>query len=206
VLRAIRKHFPQPPYDLFVNNPIDNFLDGPDSCEKILSEICESNESREAILNVLFPGERGYEAFKKLCTVRLACVLHLESLLYDLTQNYWYVYLTTCSIVWCSSEPYSDVYENLYYYIAQAEDISATDKHAGFVLKKEGEEFIEQSANIFKYDLLYNPLRFESWQKLSNLYDEVVSFYLYQLIGSVFLYQSILMHNQCFYDRKLICC
>jgi calcineurin-binding protein cabin-1 len=43
-------------------------------------------------------------------------------------------------------------------------------------LKKEGEEFVEQSANIFKYDLLYNPLRFESWQKLSNLYDEVKSF------------------------------
>ncbi|CAN6309808.1 unnamed protein product [Urochloa humidicola] len=146
VLRAIRKHFPQPPYDLLVNNPIDNFLDGPDSCEKILSEICESNGSREAILNVLFPGERGYEAFKKLSTA--------------------------------SSEPYSDVYGNLYYYIAQAEDISATDKHTGFVLKKEGEEFVEQSANIFKYDLLYNPLRFESWQKLSNLYDEEVDLLL----------------------------
>ncbi|PAN45643.1 hypothetical protein PAHAL_9G132400 [Panicum hallii] len=146
VLRAIRKHFPQPPYDLLVNNPIDNFLDGPDSCEKVLSEICESNESREAILNVLFPGERGYEAFKKLSTA--------------------------------SSEPYSDVYGNLYFYIAQAEDISATDKHTGFVLKKEGEEFVEQSANIFKYDLLYNPLRFESWQKLSNLYDEEVDLLL----------------------------
>jgi calcineurin-binding protein cabin-1 len=75
VLRAIRKHFPQPPHDLLVNNPIDNFLDGPDSCEKILSEICESNGSREAILNVLFPGERGYEAFKKLSTARLVCAL-----------------------------------------------------------------------------------------------------------------------------------
>ncbi|KAF8681835.1 hypothetical protein HU200_045277 [Digitaria exilis] len=146
VLRAIRKHFPQPPYDLLVNNPIDNFLDGPDSCEKVLSEICESNGSKEAILNVLFPGERGYEAFKKLSTA--------------------------------SSEPYSDVYGNLYFYIAQSEDISATDKHAGFVLKKEGEEFVEQSANIFKYDLLYNPLRFESWQKLSNLYDEEVDLLL----------------------------
>ncbi|RLN43312.1 uncharacterized protein C2845_PM01G32550 [Panicum miliaceum] len=146
VLRAIRKHFPQPPYDLLVNNPINNFLDGPDSCEKVLSEICESNGSREAILNVLFPGERGYEAFKKLSSA--------------------------------SSEPYSDVYGNLYFYIAQAEDISATDKHTGFVLKKEGEEFVEQSANIFKYDLLYNPLRFESWQKLSNLYDEEVDLLL----------------------------
>ncbi|XP_062212069.1 calcineurin-binding protein 1-like isoform X1 [Phragmites australis] len=146
VLRAIRKHFTQPPYDLLVNNPIDNFLDGTDSCEKMLSEIYETNGSREAILNVLFPGERGYEAFKKLSTA--------------------------------SSEPYSDVYGNLYYYIAQAEDLSATDKYTGFVLKKEGEEFVEQSANLFKYDLLYNPLRFESWQKLSNLYDEEVDLLL----------------------------
>ncbi|KAL6637625.1 hypothetical protein ACP70R_025197 [Stipagrostis hirtigluma subsp. patula] len=146
VLRAIRKHFPQPPYELLVNNPIDYFLDGPDSCEKILSEIYETNGSREAILNVLFPGERGYEAFKKLSTA--------------------------------SSDPYSDVYGNLYYYIAQAEDVSATDKYTGFVLKKEGEEFVEQSANLFKYDLLYNPLRFESWQKLSNLYDEEVDLLL----------------------------
>jgi calcineurin-binding protein cabin-1 len=70
VLRAIRKHFPQPPYDILVNNPLDNFLDGPDSCEKALCEIYESDGSREAILNVLFPGERGYEAFKKLSTDR----------------------------------------------------------------------------------------------------------------------------------------
>ena len=57
--------------------------------------------------------------------------------------------------------------------MAQAEETSATDKYAGFVLRKEGEEFVEQSANLLKYDLLYNPLRFESWQKLANIYDEV---------------------------------
>ncbi|KAG8062156.1 hypothetical protein GUJ93_ZPchr0003g16628, partial [Zizania palustris] len=146
VLRAIRKHFPQPPYDLLVNNPLDNFLDGPDSCEKILCEIYETNGSKEAILNVLFPGENGYEAFKNQSNA--------------------------------SSEPYSDVYGNLYYYIAQVEDISATDKYTGFVLKKEGGEFVEQSANLFKYDLLYNPLRFKSWQRLSNLYDEEVDLLL----------------------------
>ncbi|CAM0875407.1 unnamed protein product [Alopecurus aequalis] len=146
VLRAIRKHFPQPPYDILVNNPLDSFLDGPDSCEKTLCEIYGSDGSREAILNVLFPGERGYEAFKKLSTD--------------------------------SSESYSDVYGNLYYIIAQAEDISASDKYTGFVLKKEGGEFVEQSANLFKYDLLYNPLRFESWQKLANLYDEEVDLLL----------------------------
>jgi len=57
--------------------------------------------------------------------------------------------------------------------MAQAEETSATDKYAGFVLRKEGEEFVEQSANLLKYDLLYNPLRFESWQKLANIYDKV---------------------------------
>ena len=76
-----------------------------------------------------------------------------------------------------SSEQYLEVYGNLYYLMAQAEEISAIDKYAGFVLKKEGEEFVEQSANLIKYDLLYNPLQFESWQKLANIYDEVVALY-----------------------------
>lgn len=66
-----------------------------------------------------------------------------------------------------------EVYSNLYYLLAQSEEISATDKWPGFVLTKEGEEFVEQNARLFKYDLLYNPLRFESWQRLANLYDEV---------------------------------
>lgn len=76
-----------------------------------------------------------------------------------------------------SSEQYLDVYGSLYFFIAQAEEISASDKFPGFVLKREGEEFVEQSANLFKYDLLYNPFRFESWQKLANIYDEVVPLY-----------------------------
>ncbi|KAI3861036.1 hypothetical protein MKW98_003825 [Papaver atlanticum] len=77
-----------------------------------------------------------------------------------------------------SSEPYAEVYGNLYYILAQAEEMSATDKWPRFVLAKEGEEFIEQNANLFKYDLLYNPLRFESWQKLANIYDEEVDLLL----------------------------
>lgn len=56
--------------------------------------------------------------------------------------------------------------------------MSATDKWPGFVLTKEGEEFVEQNANLFKYDLLYNPLRFESWQRLANIYDEVRFLYI----------------------------
>ncbi|KAL6501999.1 hypothetical protein OROGR_027132 [Orobanche gracilis] len=77
-----------------------------------------------------------------------------------------------------SSDPYMEVYSNLYYLLAQSEEISATDKWAGFVLTKEGEEFVEHNANLFKYDLLYHPLRFESWQRLANIYDEEVDLLL----------------------------
>lgn len=73
----------------------------------------------------------------------------------------------------CSSEPYLEVYSNLYYLLALSEELSATDKWAGFVLTKDGEDFVQQSANLFKYDLLYNPFRLESWQRLGNIYDEV---------------------------------
>lgn len=76
----------------------------------------------------------------------------------------------------CSSEPYLEVYSNLYYLLAQSEELSATDKWAGFVLTKEGEDFVQQNANLFKYDLLYNPFRLESWQRLGNIYDEVKIF------------------------------
>jgi len=37
---------------------------------------------------------------------------------------------------------------------------------------------LQQNANLFKFDLLYNPLRFESWQKLANIYDEEVDLML----------------------------
>ncbi|KAK4742823.1 hypothetical protein SAY87_000824 [Trapa incisa] len=77
-----------------------------------------------------------------------------------------------------SSGPYMDVYCNLFFYLAQSEEMSATDKWTGFVLTKEGEDFVQQNANLFKYDLLYNPLRFESWQRLANIYDEEVDLLL----------------------------
>lgn len=60
----------------------------------------------------------------------------------------------------------------MYYFLAQAEEMSTTDKWPGFVLTKEGEDFVQQNANLFKFDLLYNPMRFESWQRLANIYDE----------------------------------
>ncbi|KAI4376285.1 hypothetical protein MLD38_014066 [Melastoma candidum] len=76
------------------------------------------------------------------------------------------------------SEPYADVYSNLYFFLAQSEEMNATDKWPGFVLTKEGEEFVQQSSTLFKYDLVYNPLRFESWQKLAHIYDEEVDLLL----------------------------
>ncbi|CAN0907300.1 Calcineurin-binding protein 1 [Linum grandiflorum] len=76
------------------------------------------------------------------------------------------------------SEPYSEVYCNLYYFLALSEEMSATDKWPGFVLTKEGEDFVQQNASLFKYDLLYNPLRFESWQRLAKIYDEEVDLLL----------------------------
>ncbi|KAJ0251943.1 Calcineurin-binding protein 1 [Hirschfeldia incana] len=145
VLRAIKKHFSQPPDDLLVGNVIDTFLDDPDLCEDKLS--CEA----------------GSEGFLETIT---NCVIHSKTL-----SEYKVSLLHR-------SDPYLDVYRNLYYFLAQSEEVSASDKWPGFVLTKEGEEFVQQNANLFKYDLLYNPLRFESWEKLGNIYDEAIDLLL----------------------------
>ncbi|CAF2147337.1 unnamed protein product [Brassica napus] len=145
VLRAIKKHFSQPPDDLLVGNVIDTFLDDPDLCEDKLSY------------------EAGSEGFLETIT---KCVIHSKTL------SEYKVSLLH------SSDPYLDVYRNLYYFLAQSEEVSASDKWPGFVLTKEGEEFVQQNANLFKYDLLYNPLRFESWEKLGNIYDEAIDLLL----------------------------
>ncbi|KAL8522145.1 hypothetical protein ACS0TY_012334 [Phlomoides rotata] len=146
VLRAIRKHFPQPPENVLAGNAIDKFLDNPELCEDKLSE------------------ETGSESF--LDTMRKIVFSQNES---TKQQN-------TSSVEGC--DPYLEVYCNLYYLLGQSEEMSATDKWAGFVLTKEGEEFVQQNSKLFKYDLLYNPLRFESWQRLANIYDEEVDLLL----------------------------
>ncbi|GAV56976.1 TPR_11 domain-containing protein [Cephalotus follicularis] len=146
VLRAIRKHFPQPPEDVLAGNAIDKFLDDPGLCEDKLSVKAGSDGFLDCILKIMFSDAGSLKQFKT-------------------------------SIVG-SSEPYLEVYCNLYYYLAQSEEMSATDKWPGFVLTKEGEDFVEQNANLFKCDLLYNPLRFESWQRLANIYDEEVDLLL----------------------------
>ncbi|KAF3781600.1 hypothetical protein EJ110_NYTH36544, partial [Nymphaea thermarum] len=143
VLRAIRKHFPQPPEEIMRECSVDKFLDSSDVCEDKLSEMAGPGEMLESVINLIFPGGRGPEA--------------------NITMR---------------SEPYLEVYSNLYFFLAQAEDMNATDKWPGFVLTKEGEAFIDQNAKLFKFDLLYNPLRFESWQRLANIYDEEVDLML----------------------------
>lgn len=146
VLRAIRKHFPQPPDDVLAGNAIDKFLDDPHLCEDKLSEEAGSDGFLETITKIILPDARSLKQQK------------------------------TSSVG--SSEPYLDVYCNLYYFLALSEEMSATDKWPGFVLTKEGEEFVQHNAKLFKYDLLYNPLRFESWQRLGNIYDEEVDLLL----------------------------
>ncbi|CAK9158814.1 unnamed protein product [Ilex paraguariensis] len=146
VLRAIRKHFPQPPVNVLAGNVINKFLDDPDLCEDRLSEEAGSNGFLDAITKILFSDAGSLKQQKALSAG--------------------------------SSEPYLEVYCNLYYLLALSEEMSATDKWAGFVITKEGEEFVEQNVNLFKYDLLFNPLRFESWQRLANIYDEEVDLLL----------------------------
>lgn len=52
--------------------------------------------------------------------------------------------LSVCVIMGCSSQPYLDVYTNLYYFLAQSEEMNATDKWPGFVLTKEGENLFNK--------------------------------------------------------------
>ncbi|KAJ1409794.1 Tetratricopeptide-like helical domain superfamily [Sesbania bispinosa] len=146
VLRAIRKHFLQPPEDLLAGNPIDKFLDDLNLCEDKLSEEAGSDGFLETITKIMFPDVGGLAQYNTTLLRR--------------------------------SEPYLEVYCNLYYFLALSEEMSATDKWPGFVLTKEGDEFVEQNAKLFKYDLMYNPLRFDSWQRLGNIYDEEVDLLL----------------------------
>lgn len=53
VLRAIRKHFPQPPDDVLAGNAIDKFLDGPEMYEDKLSEEAGSSGFLESMTKIL---------------------------------------------------------------------------------------------------------------------------------------------------------
>lgn len=64
VLRAIRKHFPQPPEDVLAGNAIDKFLDDPDLCEDKLSEEAGSDGYLETIMKIIFPDMECIKQFK----------------------------------------------------------------------------------------------------------------------------------------------
>lgn len=55
VLRAIRKHFPQPPDDVLAGNAIDKFLDDSHLCEDKLSEQAGSDGFFDSIMKIIFP-------------------------------------------------------------------------------------------------------------------------------------------------------
>lgn len=72
VLRAIRKHFPQPPEDVLVGNPIDKFLDDPALCEDKLSEEAGSGSFLESIMKT-FPDAGGVKQYKAPSVGRYTC-------------------------------------------------------------------------------------------------------------------------------------
>lgn len=54
VLRAIRKHFPQPPDNVLDGNAIEKFLDDANLCEDKLSEEAGSDGFRDSIMNFIY--------------------------------------------------------------------------------------------------------------------------------------------------------
>ncbi|KAI5079572.1 hypothetical protein GOP47_0005051 [Adiantum capillus-veneris] len=163
VLRAIKQHFPDPPEEVLENNSIDFFLDDIDLDESKLSSMILSRTGIEEIL--------GY-ALRKASSNSGSGVGFSE-----VSDNGGDAEDRQIDGNMKSSQ-YKEVYENLYYLLGQVEEGSASDKWPGFVLTKEGEDFVEQNAKLIKYDLMYNNLRFESWHKLANLLDEEVDLML----------------------------
>ncbi|XP_057818754.2 calcineurin-binding protein 1 isoform X2 [Cryptomeria japonica] len=169
VLRAIRKQFPQPPEEVLNGNTLDIFLEDPDFNEEKIRDMAMSGENIEHIVRYAFASGEDCNNDQTPLTGRTVIARELEMCIRSMICG---------KNIDASTEPYLEVYTNLYYILAQVEEMSATDKFSSFVLTKEGEEFVQQNASLFKFDLLYNPLRFESWQKLANIYDEEVDLML----------------------------
>lgn len=74
VLRAIRKHFPQPPDDVLTGNAIDKFLDDPNLCEDKLSEEAGSDGFFDFIMKIIFPDEGSLKKYKTSSAGRYACL------------------------------------------------------------------------------------------------------------------------------------
>lgn len=74
VLRAIRKHFVQPPEDVLSGNPIDKFLDDFGLCEDRLSDEAGSNGFLETITKIMFPDVGGLTQYNTSILGRYTCV------------------------------------------------------------------------------------------------------------------------------------
>ncbi|KAL2642164.1 hypothetical protein R1flu_009751 [Riccia fluitans] len=205
VLRAVHKQFPYPPAKVLAEKAVERFLDDPEFHEEKFSEMVLSGKApseivrfavkfREAVLG------DGNELCKQ--TLNTDTMLHakqnetnqVNNSEDDDTPNAGTGQEPTGSASTNDlsrrenaeitesdadrEDPYLEVYQNLYHFMSEVEDITASDKWAGFVLTQEGEEFVEQNAKLLKYDLCYNPLRYESWNKLAKIYDEEVDLML----------------------------
>lgn len=74
VLRAIRKHFPQPPEDVLAGNAIDKFLDDPDVCEDKLSDEAGCDGYLESMMKIIFPEVGNLKHYKPPSFGRYSCI------------------------------------------------------------------------------------------------------------------------------------
>ncbi|KAJ7562157.1 hypothetical protein O6H91_03G056900 [Diphasiastrum complanatum] len=197
VLRAVRKQFPKPPANILAGNPIDLFLDDEEFDEEKFCSLAVSASRTETLKYAL---QRLEETGHRVGNVQGNNLKYCNAsdLAATASQQNAETFLNNGSLknektftdaspttgvilngnVCDDVEPYNEVYANLYYLLTQVEDMSTSDKWPGFVLTSEGEDFVEQNANLFKFDLLYNPLRFDSWKRLASIYDEEVDLML----------------------------
>lgn len=181
VLRAVHKQFSCPPPEVLAEKSVDLYLEDPDFDEDKLRDMIKSGTSAEQVINHALHSRRQEGSV----IPKSGAVVKIES--DTLATSKSSSTSSSCKIperclsgagAETENDLYIKVYENLYYLVAQVEDISASDKWPGFVLTKEGEEFVQTNANYFKYDLCYNSMRFESWLKLAKTLDEEVDLLL----------------------------
>ncbi|XP_024519713.1 uncharacterized protein LOC9647662 [Selaginella moellendorffii] len=159
VLQAVRKQFPQPPSNILVGNAVDAFMDDLSFDEDKFSEMVINRTNVDELVSFAFPKQEENPA--------TAVVIYSTPTEEPKSEE-----------AEANTQSYVEVYQNLYFLLSQVEETSPTDRSPGFVFTKEGEEFFEHVSSLFKYDLLYNMLRFESWHKLAGIYDEEVDLLL----------------------------
>lgn len=76
MLRAIRKHFPEPPEDMVNKHAIDKFLDDPSINEDKLSEEVGSAGFLETMLKIIYPDSGSTQLGKTSSMGRLTSFMH----------------------------------------------------------------------------------------------------------------------------------